>query len=300
MAATVGGLLRDAAVRLTESGSETPRLDAEVLLGHVLRVDRATLLAGPEASVGAEAAREFERLVERRSSGEPVSYIRGIKEFYGVAFTVDPRALIPRPETETLVDLAVALIGTMLTAHPRSPDDPLRVWDVGTGSGAIAVAIAIHNRRRGYSSDVRLRATDASADALALAIENAVVHGVADVIDFRQADLAYGAESEPVDLLLANLPYIPTDTLPTLPKAVSFEPASALDGGPDGLALIRRLIEQLASALREGGVSLLEIGSDQADAARAAATTLGDGWSVDVHDDLTGRPRVLEIARLAH
>jgi release factor glutamine methyltransferase len=298
MAATVGELLRDAAARLTDSGSETPRLDAEVLLGHVLRVDRATLLASPEAGVGAEAAREFEVLVERRATGEPVSYIRGIKEFYGIAFTIDSRALIPRPETETLVDLALARIGILLTAAPRSPDEPLRIWDVGTGSGAIAVAVAIESRRRGYARDVHLRATDVSAEALSLAVENAVVHGVADAIDFARADLTDGPDAQPVDLLLANLPYIPSGMVPTLPRAASFEPGSALDGGPDGLAVVRRLISQLPAALRAGGISLFEIGSDQAEPAHDAAAALGDGWHVDIHDDMTGRPRILEIARI--
>jgi release factor glutamine methyltransferase len=299
MPTTVGDLLRDTAARLAESGSESPRLDAEVLLGHVLRVDRATLLAGPEAGVGADAAGQFEKLVERRMTGEPVSYIRGIKEFYGVAFTVDARALIPRPETETLVDLALARIGILLTAAPRSAEAPLRIWDVGTGSGAIAVAIAIENRRRGYSSDVKLRATDVSTEALSLAVENAVVHGVADVIDFAQADLTEGADSQPVDLLLANLPYVATDVVPTLPAAASFEPKSALDGGPDGLDLIRRLIGQLPSALKAGGIALMEIGSDQVDSARTAALSLGDGWQIQVHDDLTSRPRILELTRAA-
>jgi len=155
-------LLREAAARLAESGSETPRLDAEVLLGHVLRVDRATLLAGPEAGVGADAEREFGELVGRRASGEPVSYIRGLKEFYGLVFTVDRRALIPRPETETLVDLALARIATMLTSAPRPPDDPLKIWDVGAGSGTICVALAVESlpprlrRRRALLCDRRL------------------------------------------------------------------------------------------------------------------------------------------------
>lgn len=295
--ATVGELTRDAAARLTESGSETPRLDAEVLLGHVLHVDRATLLASPEAGVGADAARTFDELVERRASGEPVAYIRGLKEFYGLVLSVDARALIPRPETETLVDLALARIGHLLTSAPRSADAPLRIWDVGTGSGAIVVAVAAESRRRGYIRDLSLRATDSSAQALSLALENAVVHGVGDVIEFATADLAQGTDFAPVDLLLANLPYIPTDTLPTLPVAASFEPRSALDGGPDGLDVIRRLIAMLPDVLAPGGVCLLEIGSDQAETARAAGSTLGDGWRIEVHDDLTGRPRILEIAR---
>jgi release factor glutamine methyltransferase len=299
MAAKVGELLRDAAARLTETGSETPRLDAEVLLGHVLHVDRATLLASPEAGVGPEATREFKEAVERRATGAPVSYIRGMKEFYGLVLSVDERVLIPRPETETLVDLALSRLSTMLTTAPRAEGVPLTIWDVGTGSGAIAVAVAVEGRRRGYQRDIRLRATDTSPDALALAVENAVVHGVADMIDFATADLTAGDELEPVDLLLANLPYIPTDVVPTLPVAASFEPKAALDGGADGLDLIRKLIGQLPDELRPSGVALLEIGADQADAAIESGHTLGEGWSAEVHDDLGGRPRVVEIRRTA-
>ena len=304
MATTVGQAQRDAAARLTESGSETPRLDAEVLLAHVLHVDRATLLAGPEAGLGADHAREFEKLVERRARGEPVSYIRGLKEFYGLAFVVDSRALIPRPETETLVDLALGRISARLTAAPREPGAPLTVWDVGTGSGAIAVAIAAESRRKGYGSDIQLRASDLSADALGLAIENAVVHGVADAIEFVTADLTDTAEPadsteslDSVDLLLANLPYIPSAMVPTLPVAASFEPRSALDGGQDGLAIIRRLIARLPAVLKEDGAALLEIGSDQAGAVQALVAELGNGWSSVVQLDLTGSARVIEIGR---
>lgn len=304
MATTVGAVLRDAARRLAESGSETPRLDAEVLLGHVLRVDRATLLAGPEAGIGADHAREFDKLVERRTRGEPVSYIRGLKEFYGLAFVVDPRALIPRPETETLVDVALARMAARLTAAPRAAGVPLSVWDVGTGSGAIAVAIAVESRRRGYVSDIRLHASDVSRDALALAVENAVVHGVADAIEFFPADLTDVAESadstdspESVDLVLANLPYIPSAMIQALPVAASFEPRSALDGGADGLAVICRLIAQLPAVLSRDGDALLEIGSDQADAVQAMVAELGEGWSSVVHPDLAGSARVIEIRR---
>jgi release factor glutamine methyltransferase len=297
VALTVGELLRDAAGRLTESGSDTARLDAEVLLGHVLHVDRATLLAGPEAGVGPEAAREFAELVERRASGEPVSYIRGIKEFYGLALTVDPRALIPRPETETLVDLALTRIAQLLTSAPRAADQPLLVWDVGTGSGAIAVSVAVECRKRGYARDVRIRASDSSREALSLAVENAVVHGVADAIEFATADLTEGADLQPVNLLLANLPYIPSDVVPTLPVAASYEPATALDGGTDGLRVIAGLIDQLPQALREHGVALLEIGADQGERSQAFVSGLGEGWQSVVHDDLAGRPRVLEISR---
>jgi len=295
--ATVGELLRDAVKRLTDSGSETPRLDAEVLLGHVLHVDRATLLTGPEASVGPEHADEFRTLIARRATGEPVAYIRGMKEFYGLVFSVDSRVLIPRPETETLVDLALMRIATTLTSAPRSRDQPLVVWDVGTGSGAIAVTLAVESRRRGYAGDVRISASDASRDVLALAVENAVVHGVADAIDFMTADLTDGDSETAVEVLVANLPYIATEDIPTLPAAASFEPKAALDGGPDGLDLVRRLIEQLPAALRADGVALLEIGSDQGAPALEAAQALGEGWQSVVHNDLGGRPRVLEIGR---
>ena len=128
--------------------------------------------------------------MERRTRGEPVAYIRGIKEFHGLAFSVDARALIPRPETELLVDLGIERLTWLLTERPRPADaPPLLAWDVATGSGAVVIALAVEARRRGYAADVRFVATDLSADALSLATENAVVHGVADLIDFRQADL---------------------------------------------------------------------------------------------------------------
>ena len=294
---TVGELLRAGAERVARSGSDTPRLDVEVLLAHVLGTDRATLLTSPALQVGEGAHARFEELIERRITGEPVSYLRGLKEFYGLAFAVDRRALIPRPETETLVALALDRVARMLTAAPRPPGSrPLRVLDVGTGSGAIAIAVAVEARRRGYAGDISVLATDASRDALALAVENAVAHGVADRIEFAEADLTAGHAG--VDLLLANLPYIPSDVVPTLPVAASFEPASALDGGPDGLALIGRLIEALPGAIAAGGIALLEMGAEQAEAiAHAVHATLGDAWQVTIHDDLAGRARVAEIGR---
>jgi release factor glutamine methyltransferase len=285
---------------LAAAGSESPRLDAELLLGHVLGVGRETLLAAPESRVSPAQEATFDGLIERRASGEPVSYIRGLKEFYGLVLSVDGRALIPRPETETLVGRALDVISARLAGAPRSTDArPLLTWDVGTGSGAICVALAVECRRRGYGNDVAFRATDISADALALATENAVAHGVADAIAFARSDLADPADipgADPADLLVANLPYIPSPVVPKLPVAASFEPRVALDGGPDGLALVRRLLAQLPMALATDGVALLEIGADQADAVSAAVATVLPGWSISVHDDLAGRPRVAELA----
>jgi release factor glutamine methyltransferase len=298
-ATTVGSLVHGGAERLRSSGSETARLDAELLMGHVLRVERTALLAAPESPVGADHVAAFREFVERRATGEPVAYIRGIKEFHGLAFSVDSRALIPRPETELLVDLGLDRLRWLLTERPRAAGAQLLIaWDVGTGSGAISVALAAEVRRRGYANDVRLLATDISAAALAVATENAVSHGVADLIDFAMGDLTGSVETRPADVLLANLPYVPTATVPTLPVAASFEPTHALDGGDDGLDLVRRLIDELPTALSAEGVALLEIGSDQESAVVDYASSAGL-WSVTVHRDLAGLPRVVELARAA-
>ena len=227
-----------------------------------------------------------------------MAYLRGLKEFHGLALSVDDRALIPRPETELLVELALGLIAHRLTDAPRAAGArPLMVWDVGTGSGAIAVAVAVDCRRRGYLPDVAFRGTDVSPDGVTLATENAVAHGVADAISFATADLTDLPDTDPADLVLANLPYIPTEVLSTLPVAASFEPRLALDGGPDGLEVIRRLLTQLPEALATDGTALLEIGADQGVALGEAVTGALPGWSLTIHDDLAGRPRVAELTR---
>ena len=294
-------LLEPSVARLRAAGSPSPRLDAELLLGYVLGVDRAAVLAHPEAPVGTGQAAALEAAVARRERGEPVAYIRGVKEFYGLALTADPRALIPRPETELLVDLAQAWVRARLSSAPRAADaPPMVVLDVGTGSGAIAVALAVTFRRHGYGGAVRLLATDVSPEALGLAVENAVGHGVADAIEFSHADLleteAAGNDGT-VDLLLANLPYIPSGDLPGLPVAASFEPAIALDGGPDGSRLIGRLMEHLDRVLALDGLALLEIGDGQVDRLLVLVREVLPGWTSVLHDDLGGTPRVLELAR---
>jgi release factor glutamine methyltransferase len=297
---TLRDVLDPAVERLRAAGSDSPRLDAELLLGHALGMARTGVLAHPEAPVGDGQRDRFAVLLERRVAGEPVAYIRGVKEFYGLAFAVDARALIPRPETETLVELALAHIRTALTAAPRPAGGrPFRVLDVGTGSGAVVVALARTLGRARYGDAVRFTASDRSQDALALAVENAVAHGVADRIDFRVADLLAPAieVDGPVDLVVANLPYVPSAMLPLLPVAAHFEPAEALDGGADGLDLVRALLAGLPGVLSASGAALLEIGSDQADAALAAASERLPGWPATVHADLGGRPRVLGVAR---
>ena len=301
--ATVGDLLSGAVARLREAGSESPRLDAEVLLAHAIGAERTILLAHPELTVGEGAAAMFEDGIARRSKGEPVAYIRGIKEFFGLALATDGRALIPRPETERLVEAGRGAIMTRLGAPGRGRNPaPVHVADVGTGGGAIVVALAVELRRRkvALGTDVTLLATDASPAALELARENAVGHAVADGIEFVEADLLPQASPDhhaALDVILANLPYVKSDAIAELPVAASFEPSIALDGGPDGLDVARRLLARLPDALAEEGVALFEIGADQGSAAPAAVEEMLPGWAATVETDLAGLPRILRVAR---
>ena len=291
-----GSLLHEGAQRLEASGSETPRLDAELLLGHAIGVGRTVVLAHPEAPVGYDAAVRYRADIERRAAGEPVAYLRGLKEFFGLAFQVDARALIPRPETERLVELAQATVLRALGAGDYRAGTALRVVDVGTGSGAIAVALAVSLRRHRALDVVEILATDISADALDLARENAVSHAVADRIVFAEADLVPEA-SGPFDLVLANLPYVRRGAIRGLPRATSFEPVVALDGGEDGLEVIARLLDRLPSVLAENGIALLEIGGDQREAIGDLVAVRLPGWSWAVETDLGGLPRVARLAR---
>jgi release factor glutamine methyltransferase len=300
--ATVGEVLPGAVERLRNAGSESARLDAEVLLASAIGTGRTTLLAHPEALVGTGALERFEEGLARRSRGEPVAYIRGIKEFYGLAFAADGRALIPRPETERLVEAGLSEVMARLTAPGRVRVAPVRVVDVGTGGGAIIISLAVELRRRrvDLAKDVMLAATDASTDALDLARENAVGHAVGDVIRFDAADLLPATlpdDETPFDIVIANLPYVRTDAIAGLPIAASFEPAAALDGGPDGLDVIRRLLVRLPEILADTGVALLEIGADQGSAAPAAVADALEGWTASIENDLAGLPRVLRVAR---
>ena len=299
--ATIGELLGTGVQQLRASGSESPRLDAELLLAHVLDVDRTTLLAHPEAPVGPGPSARFAEALGRREAGEPVAYIRGIKEFHGIALAVDARVLIPRPETELLVDLALGEIGERLARAPRpAGTPPLAVADVGTGSGAIAIALAVDLRRRGMLEEVEIVASDTSEGAVDLARENAVGHGVGDRVGVAFAELlpAAGRRAgllevpQRLDVVCANLPYIPSADLPGLPVAASFEPREALDGGPDGLDAVRALLDVLPDRLVPGGVALVEVGSNQGRALHAAASERLPAWDVRVEPDLAGRPRV--------
>jgi release factor glutamine methyltransferase len=292
---TTAALLLEGVERLRASGSETARLDAELLLGDAVGVGRTVILAHPEAPVGADAATRYRAGIERRATGEPVAYIRGIKEFYGLALSADSRALIPRPETERVVELAEAEVRRRLGSRAAT-DAPVRIVDVGTGSGAIAITLAVSLRRWGAIDAVTLLAVDVADDALDLARENAVGHAVGDMIAFERSDLL-ASVTGPFDLVLANLPYVRTEAVPGLPVAASFEPVRALDGGPDGLAVIERLLVQLPGALAPNGEAMLEIGADQGELIVERCARVLPDWRCSVEPDLAGLPRVAVIIR---
>jgi len=303
---TVGDLLAAGTDRLRAAGSPSARLDAELLLADALGTDRVGVLAHPDGLAGDGPAARFALALERRIAGEPVAYIRGLREFHGLALATDARALVPRPETELLVDLALGEIAEVLGRGPRpAGTPPVHVADVGTGSGAIAVALGVSLRRRGMAGEVEIVATDQSDGAAALARENAVAHGVADRVGVAVTDLLPAAGDaagllrtpEQFDLVCANLPYIRTGDLDGLPRPIHFEPREALDGGTDGLAIIRRLLVLLPARLGDDGLALLEIGSDQGSAIVIAVDAILPGWGCEVVADLAGLPRIARIAR---
>ena len=275
-------------------------ITASALLGHVLGLTRAQVLARPEVELTPAQAAAFEALVTRAARGEPLAYLTGRREFYGLEFEVDGRVLVPRPETELLVDRARA-------ARPNY------VLDVGTGSGCIAIALAVS------LPEAAITATDISAGALEVAGRNAERHGVAQRIHFVLSDLLAFHQSSPssfqplasrlptpaqrpqysvlesrFDLICANLPYIDPDELRRLPVS-RFEPGLALDGGPGGLALIEGLLRQAPVALAPGGRVLLEIGASQGPAALVLAQAAFPGAAATVERDLAGLDRLLVV-----
>lgn len=279
MTETVGGLLAALLARLP---GDTPGLDAQVLLAKVTGKPRAWVLAHPEAVLTRNRAAALEALVKRLEGGEPLPYVLGEWEFFGLSFEVTPDVLIPRPETELLVESALARLKELR-------GDDLRVADVGTGSGCIAVSIAVNSPR------VRVTATDISAAALDVARRNAARHGVQERIEFVQCDLLPCVEAGPVyHLIAANLPYIPTRTLHELP-VYGREPTLALDGGADGLAAIRSLIEQAPQRLAPGGLLLVEIEASEGAAVLSLACDAFSEAEIHLHKDVAGRDRLLEV-----
>jgi len=277
---TVARALAGAAITLTAAGVADARLETEVLLGHALNSDRTNVLAHLRDPLLPGAASRFAALVARRGRREPLAYVVGAREFYGVQIACSPSALIPRPETEMLVDAA-------LEAVPARGSRP-RVADVGTGTGAIAIAIALNAPRAG------VLAVDASGPALDLARRNVAGHAVADRVELRCADLL--DDTGAFDVIVANLPYVAAGDWSALqPEIRAHEPRGALVGGERGTELIERLLRETPPHLLPGGVVALEIGATQGEASLAIATECFPRACVRIVRDFAGHDRMLWI-----
>jgi release factor glutamine methyltransferase len=259
--------------------SDTPYLDSQVLLGHIMDKNRAWILAHPDALLTANQKLDLEKAVSRLEAGEPLPYVLGHWEFFGLDFKINAETLIPRPETELMVEEAIK----WLRVHPKSR----LAADIGTGSGCVAVSLASH------FPDLQITATDISNSAIEIAISNAKIHHVAEQIKFMHVDLL-PEDSPTFNLILANLPYIPTPLLRSL-DVFGKEPALALDGGPDGLRLIRRLLSQAGDHLSSEGLMLLEIEAAQGQMALDLAQEFYPLTSIEVLPDLAGNDRLLRI-----
>lgn len=278
---TIGELVAEARRRWVDAVPESPAREARLLLGEVLGLSEAALFAHDDREVAAADAARFRRLVERRGRGEPFAYLVGRREFYGRDFRVDPRVLIPRPETEQLIEIALRL---------PSPER-CRALDVGTGSGAIALTLACER------PDWRIVASDLSLAALACARANACRLGVERRVPLVQADLAGAFELAPFDLVVSNPPYVdPRDLALVAADVRTYEPALALFAGDRGLARIDELL-LAARALAPGAFMAFEFGFGQRDAVLALAA--GRGWLelVEVRDDSAGIPRDVVFKR---
>lgn len=283
LSASIARILLGATDTLATAGCDSPRLDAEVLLAHVLGRERSWLYAHPEHLLSPRQLSLYQSLVSRRARREPVAYLTGHKEFFGLDFVVTPDVLIPRPETEHLVEWALQLAGAM--------PSPLSITDVGTGNGAIAVTLAVH------LPHIRVVATDTSPAALAVARRNADRHGVAGRVRCVQGDLLAPLVGR-FHLIVANPPYLShADLAAAPPEVAGWEPRAALDGGPDGLAVIRRLLTMAPDWLHPNGVLLVEIGASQGPEALNLARHHFPQARIEVARDYAGLDRLLVVRR---
>jgi release factor glutamine methyltransferase len=265
--------------------SDTPNLDASVLLAHILDKPRSWVMAHPELTLTSTQQKQLDGALTRLEHREPLPYVLGHWEFFGLDFEVTPDVLIPRPETELLVEKAIV----WLQQNPARKN----VADVGTGSGAIAVTLAVN------VPQINILATDISPRALEVARRNAEMQGVSQRIKFIECDLLPNQSSivnhqSKIDLLCANLPYIPTNTLHTLP-IYGREPTLALDGGTDGLDLVRKLLQLAPEWLAPHALILLEIEATRGAQALSLAHDFSPEAKVALHQDLAGQDRLVEI-----
>jgi release factor glutamine methyltransferase len=282
---SAGQVFSKAVIELTAHGISNPRLDAEVLLAHALGTDRTGLYTRLHVRLSLEQQETFRVLFQRRMQREPLQYITGVREFWSLEFKVDLRVLIPRPETEVVVETALRLLSQSAIRNPQSA-----LLDVGTGSGCIAVVLAKE------LPQAEIWATDVSADALAVASENARHHGVAERIRFLQGDLfsPLAGKEDGFDLIVANPPYLARPELAALqPEVRDWEPLAALDGGPDGLDFYRRLLHEGPTYLRTGGWLVMEIGHGQGTAVMRLARERRDLADCRGVSDYAARERVV-------
>ncbi len=272
-------VIRDIEARLSSIGSLDARIEAEVLMMKSLQMDRAELYRDLEESVDNDSLIRVRLLTERRESGEPLAYIVGAREFYGLNIRVNEGVLIPRPETETLVDEVVRLSGFF-------PDTGMQILDVGTGSGAIAIAVAL---KLPFST---VTAIEISSEAVKIAKENVENHGVHDRVSIIQGDLLEPLKGQ-FDIIVSNPPYIPRSELSSLQKEILKEPLIALDGGLDGLNIIRALFRQSVGKVKKRGVILLEIDPSQAQGSEEIAKQFLPYSSVKIIPDLMGNNRAI-------
>lgn len=284
MPAYLQELLDSTALRLSQL-SDTPQLDAQVLLAQVAEKPRTWVLANPASSLNSEQSAKLNQFIQRLEQGEPLPYVLGHWEFFGLDFDLTPQVLIPRPETELLVELAISWLNASPERH--------RIADIGTGSGCIAVSFATH------IPDIHILATDISLPALKVARHNALKFNVANKIDFMQCDLLpepiYSLSTDQhFDLVCANLPYIPTEKLNKLP-IFGREPTIALDGGADGLDPFRKFFSLIPEWMASGGRILLEVESTRGLAVLSLAYDAFSSAAIHLHQDLSGHDRLLEI-----
>ncbi|RAL22287.1 peptide chain release factor N(5)-glutamine methyltransferase [Lujinxingia litoralis] len=284
---TILKILRWTTDFLGERGCDSPRVDAEILLGHALDLPRIQLYAQFDRPLIESELSAYRQMIKRRAAGEPVAYILGERGFWNITLKTDARALIPRPDTETLVEAALKLLPA------PDADQELRLADIGTGTGAIALALAAER------PDLRVAATDISAETLGLAKENAELLDLSDRVSFFQGDLlqALPADWHALDMLVSNPPYIGESEREELMRDVrDFEPAAALFSGEDGLDILRRLIPASLDVLKPGAYLLLEIGYRQGAAVTGLLEDAGFK-DIDILPDLGGRDRVARARR---
>ncbi len=286
---TLRSVLREAAETLSSNHIEQARLESGILLAHVLGLRKEDIIIYSDQELTDPQEEKFQQLVERRCRKEPLAYIVGHREFWSLEFKVNPKVLIPRPETEGVVERLLNLAGD------ETSEKVILMLDVGTGSGILAIVAALEFPK------ARITAVDNSGDALEVARENALWHQVAERIEFLEMDLMRDwdlPKNDLYDYIFSNPPYIPSRELKQLmPDVRDYEPREALDGGPDGLACYRCIVANAFPYLKPGGHLIFEVGDDQAEPVQQSLQAHGGLDEIEIVQDLSGRDRVVSARR---